>query len=496
MKVNELYAECTKLTPQCMPEFKDIIENNKRLYYNQESKQVSKIQTYLCEKEIAERLLKIYMNPRELDINYTKYNVANDFMLTDKQKLSLEYACKFNFFVLAGFAGGGKTFSTKVLLDMLDENNYSYVLYAPTGKASKNFFQNTNREASTIHRGLGFNSAHGFGYNENNKLPYDFVIIDEATMIDIYLMESLLRAIDENRTKLIFICDPAQIPSVGCGNCIQDIINSNLFPVIFLDKVFRYKDGGLAKVATDTRNGNNFLLDDGVQKFGDDFVFVPTLKENLTEKIISAYKKMQERGGSVDDIIIISSYNVGEFGTYKINSMIQDLVNPSNGSMELSYTRQNFEIKFRVNDRVMQIVNNYQAPLFDNEEQLKKEESYTSIFNGDDGKIVKIGKHKKGKYMVVDFDGNLVLYKDDDIRDLVLGYAISAHRSQGSGYKYVIAITPPSHKFFLNRNLLYVMYTRTKEFIYNIGTVDTIESALKKSENLKRQTYLKELLVK
>jgi RecD/TraA family predicted helicase len=497
IKTNELYSECSKLTPQCMKEFKGVLEHNDRLWYDSENKKVSKKQTYFCEKEISERLLKISENANELDIDYSKYNSVEDFQLTEKQKLSLEYACKYNFFVLAGFAGGGKTFSTKALLNMLDDNQLSYVLFAPTGKASKNFFQNTGRNASTIHRGLGFNPAEGFIYNENNKLPYDYVIVDEATMIDIYLMRSLLRAVDENKSRVIFICDPAQIPSVGCGNCIQDIINSNVFPVIFLDKVFRYKDGGLAKIATDTRNGDSFLCGEGVEKFGDDFVFVPTSKDSLTEKIVSAYKKMQEKGGCVEDIVVLSSYNVGEHGTYKINSLIQDLVNPSNGEIELSYIRQKFEIKFRINDRVMQIVNNYQAPIFENEDQSKKDETYTSIFNGDDGKIVKIGKNKKGvKYMVVDFNGELVLYRGDDIRDLILGYAISAHKSQGSGYQYVIAITPPTHKFFLNRNLLYVMYTRTKKFIYNIGTVDTIESALKKSENLKRQTYLSELLIK
>lgn len=496
MKTNELYSECSKLSPQCIEEFKNVLENNDRIYFDKENKKISKKQTYYCEKEIAERLLNISKNSRIFDINYSKYNCVDEFQLTDKQKLSLEYACKYNFFILAGFAGGGKTFSTKALLDMLDEYNYSYVLYAPTGKASKNFYQNTNRHASTIHRGLGFNPIQGFFYNETNKLPYDYIIVDEATMIDIYLMKNLLKAIDENRSKLIFICDPAQIPSVGCGNCIQDIINSNIFPVIFLDKVFRYKDGGLAKIATDTRNGQMFIFDEGVQKFGDDFIFVPTSKDTLIDKIISAYKKMQDKGGLIDDIVVLSAYNVGEYGTYKINSIIQNLINPSNGEMELSYIRQKFEIKFRLNDRVMQVVNNYQAPIFEHEDQLKKDEKYTAIFNGDDGKIIKIGtNHKGSKYMVVDFNGELVLYRDDDIRDLLLAYSISGHKSQGSGYKYVIAVTPPTHKFFLNRNLLYVMYTRTKKFIYNIGTIDTIESALKKSENLNRQTHLKDLLM-
>lgn len=495
IKTSELYSKCSNLTPQCMEQFEQVLETNDLIYYDKTNKRVAKKQTYFAEKEIAERLLSIASDPKALNIDYTKYNKTDEFELTKEQMLSMKYACKYNLFVLAGFAGSGKTASTKALLNMLDDNHYSYALFAPTGKAAKNFFQNTNRTASTIHRGLGYNPTLGFNYNENNKLPCDFVIVDEATMIDVFLMKSLLRAIDEQRTKLIFICDPAQIPSVGCGNCIQDIINSNMFPVIFLDKVFRYKDGGLAKIATDTRKGKQFLNKDSVQKFGVDFIFVQSSKDTLTEKIVSAYQKLQNKGGTIDDIVILSSYNVGEFGTYKINSLIQDLVNPSNGELEISYIKDKNTINFRVNDKVMQTTNNYQAPIFIGEGQLNKEVETTVVFNGDEGKVVKIGQYNKGiRYMVVDFDGQLVLYKGDDIRDLILSYAISAHKSQGSGYKYVIAITPPTHKYFLNRNLLYVMYTRAKEFIYNIGTIDTIESSLKKSENLNRQTHLLELL--
>ncbi len=495
IKTSELYSKCSNLTPQCMEQFEQVLETNDLIYYDKTNKRVAKKQTYFAEKEIAERLLSIASDPKALNIDYTKYNKIDEFELTKEQMLSMKYACKYNLFVLAGFAGSGKTASTKALLNMLDDNHYSYALFAPTGKAAKNFFQNTNRTASTIHRGLGYNPTLGFNYNENNKLPCDFVIVDEATMIDVFLMKSLLRAIDEQRTKLIFICDPAQIPSVGCGNCIQDIINSNMFPVIFLDKVFRYKDGGLAKIATDTRKGKQFLNKDSVQKFGVDFIFVQSSKDTLTEKIVSAYQKLQNKGGTIDDIVILSSYNVGEFGTYKINSLIQDLVNPSNGELEISYIKDKNTINFRVNDKVMQTTNNYQAPIFIGEGQLNKEVETTVVFNGDEGKVVKIGQYNKGiRYMVVDFDGQLVLYKGDDIRDLILSYAISAHKSQGSGYKYVIAITPPTHKYFLNRNLLYVMYTRAKEFIYNIGTIDTIENSLKKSENLNRQTHLLELL--
>lgn len=492
--INELYTKCSKITPECIKIFKNILENNKQIYYNSDSKKVAKMQTYYYEKEVAERLKTIMNNPRILDIDYSKYNSIDGCQLTDKQRLSIEYACSYNFYVLAGNAGTGKSYSSKALINMLDDNGFSYILLAPTGKAAKNLSLYTKRPASTIHRGLKFHPKEGFFYNENNKLPYDFIIVDEAGMIDVFLMRNLLKSIDENTSKLIFICDPAQLPSVGCGNCIQDIINSGVVPIITLDKVFRYEEGGLAKIATETRKGKNFLIGEGIQKFGDDFVFVPANKENILQKVLLAYKKMEEKGGTIDDIVILSAYNKGEWGTYNINSIIQDYVNPPLDNEEVSYVKNNYQITFRVNDRVLQIENNYRAARYDIDVGVTDGE--TSVFNGDDGRIVKIGTTHDGvKYIVVKFDEDYVYYKGDEIKSLLLAYSMSAHRSQGSGFPYVIAVTPPSHKFFLNRNLLYVMYTRTKKFIYNIGTADTIQSALRKSENLLRQTFLKEMLI-
>ena len=500
IKSNDLYSQCAKTTSQCMKHFNSIINSDKRIKYNDIDKSVTRTITYQTELEIAKLLLQFNKNHRLIeDVDLSKYTKVDTFSLTEKQQLSAEYACKYNMYILAGHAGTGKTASTKALLNMLDDYGYSYILCAPTGKASKNFTLNTGRQASTIHRALQFSPNKGFIYNEENKLQYDFVIVDEATMIDIYLMTHLLRAINHKYTKLIFICEPAQIPSVGCGNCIQDMINSNIFPMIFLDKVFRYNEGGISKIATDTRNGKEFLTGDGVEKFGDDFVFVPTNKENLINKIVSAYKKVLNMGATVDEIAVLSAYNVGEFGTHNINSIIQNLVNPSKGDMEVSYVKKQknntYTVTLKVNDRVMQIVNNYSAEVFTNQNQKTDLSPITEVFNGDDGKIIEIGINNKGqKYIVVDFDGTLVMYRDGSFNELVLGYAISAHKSQGSGYNYVITITPPTHKYFLNRNLLYVMYTRVKKFMYNIGTADTIESALKKSENLNRRTFLQDFL--
>lgn len=426
IKSNVLYSDCSKVTPECINEFKNALED-KQIYYDKESKKVAKKSTYNCELEISNILKEFLNEERILNIDYNKYNCVDGVALTEKQTLSTKYACNHNFYILSGFGGSGKTFSTKALINMLDDNNLSYILLAPTGKASKNLTLNTNRHSSTIHRGLCYNPAEGFLFNKDNKLKVDFVIVDEATMIDIFLMRSLLQAIDTKKTKLVFICDTAQISSVGCGNCLQDIVNSKLFPVIFLDKVFRYEEGGLAKVATDTRNGERFIFEDGIQKFGNDFVFLPVNKDNIVSKILQAYKKMEEKGGGVDDIVILSAYNKGELGTYKLNSLIQEYVNPLNDREEISYMRDKVEIKFREKDRVMQIVNNYKTPMCDIDGNILEETC--CVFNGDDGMVVKIGKtNKNEKYMIVNFGGKLTYYKGEDIRSLLLGYSISGHK--------------------------------------------------------------------
>lgn len=487
MSKNMLFKECSNITPECISHFDKSLKNG-QIYYDGESDVVARKETYNCEVEIAQRINKLLNNPIVWDFDNSKYKCANGFELTEQQTKILDIIKETNICVLAGNAGSGKTMSCIALTDMLKDNNMSFLLFAPTGKASKVLNGYVGYETSTIHRGLGFNPECGFIHNQKNPLLCDVVIVDEASMIDIHLMKSLLRAINPDTTKLVFVCDPAQIPSVGCGNCIQDIINSGKVPVAYLDKVFRYKDGGLAKVATETRKGNKFLEENcefNQQVFGNnkDFIFIEKSKESTQQEIVRVFDKLIHSGIEKDDIVVLSAYNKGEFGTYAINSLIQDQVNPYNGN-QISYTRGNNEIKFRVGDRVMQTVNNYGIEDINGGE--------IDIFNGDEGYV--IGIDVKKKTMLVNFDGNRVVYNGEKMSQLLLSYSISMHKSQGSQYKHVIVVTPPSHKFFLNRNLLYVGYTRAKEKVYNIGTADTINAALKKSDNLSRKTFLKNLL--
>ena len=488
----ELYAKFKDLAPECSQWFNKVL-NEGNTYYIDESQNDKKIclsEVYRCEKEISDMIKTLLNNNKILDIDYDKYNEVDGIPLTEEQMNVHKNLCNHNISILAGYGGSGKSFCTKSVIEMLDDNRLTYMLMSPTAKAAKVLKEYSGRDASTIHKGLGAN-PNGFRYNQENKLPYDVIIVDEFSMIDIYLLRSLLNAVDLKNTKLLFIGDPAQIPSVGVGNIAHDMINSGIIPITVLTKVFRYNEGGLSYVATKTRNGENYIKGDkNIEVFGKnkDYVFVNIGQEKSIDCVRTLYNKLHfKEGVPVDDIIVLSAYNKGSYGTIKINSIIQDLINPkADGKNEVSYRINDDKVILREGDKVMQTSNNYRAIEVSDDGNM----SETTVVNGDVGTIVKI----KNGSVYVDIDDRIIFYDKGDLHHLVLAYAISIHKCQGSSAKYVIVITPKAHKYFLDRNLLYVADTRGKEKVYHIGTTDVVKSALRKSQNFSRNTFLKNLL--
>ena len=496
MEFAQAYAQAIELAPEASRHFTEVIKTNKRLRVDKETKSIAMTSAFKAEVEILRRILYFKTNNKELDIDCTKYSMVDNFPLTEEQMGTTANFCKFNFSMLEGWAGTGKSFSTSALIDLLEENELSYILLSPTGKASKVMAEYTGKDAYTIHRGLGYHPQDGFAYNEENPLDYDTVIVDEASMVDVFLMCSLMRAIDPERTRLVLIQDPAQIPSVGAGNVSHDLLESGKIPKTTLTQVFRYKEGGLARVCAKIREGKNYLpanseLQD-IHPFGEkgDYIFLNTPQEQIVNQMVRLYKGLLDKGNSTDDMMVLSAYNVGAYGTVLLNNAIQAVVNPPSTDddleqkHELSTVRKKERIIFREGDKVLQIRNNYGALMLDGDE--------TAVFNGNTGTIVKIEPYKK--LMYIEFDGVTVVYEESDLGNLSLGYAISIHKSQGSSAKYVILVTPASHKFFLNRNLLYVGCTRGKEKVFHISSPDVVRSAIRKAENFLRNTYLGKLL--
>ena len=387
---------------------------------------------------------------------------------------------------------------------MCKDNNKKYLCLSTTGKAAKVLSEYIGEEAKTIHRGLGypdFESDNGWTYNKDNNLPYDLVIIDEFSMADVFLFEHVIDAIDFSRTKLLLVGDPAQCSSVGAGNLLYDMIESNKIPKVILTKIFRYSEGGLMTVATDVRNGKQFLKNATSKKitFGKnkDYTFIKSEDKDIIKDTLSIYKKIlskefQESKGirlNVDDVQVLTAKNVGSYGTTVLNNELQKIANKNYGSEKFFKVG---DITFYEGDLVIQLQNNYKAELYIDDMFFDDDSKKTLIANGETGVILEINKLLQ--YVILDFNGIQVKYYRNDMQNVSLGYAITGHKSQGSGIKVPIIIEPRSHIFMDTSNLLYVMITRTKLMCFHLGLPETINMCIKKKENLKRDTFTYDML--
>lgn len=500
MNLADLRAEMMKLVPACANHFVTAVKADE-IHYNKDTMDVALSRTYNLEHKIAQTILYVLHTKKdEWDCDIEKYRTVNGSTLSDEQMGAVANVCKYPISILNGAGGTGKSFSTQAVINMLKDYHKTFRLFSPTGKAAKVLADYTKENATTIHRGLGYTPM-GWGYNQEHKIMCDIVIIDEFSMVDIQLFKRVIDAVDFNTTKLLLIGDNAQLPSVSCGNLLHDFMETKLIPTTTLTKVFRYGEGGLMKVATDVRFCEPYLTSSMKSKmttFGDnkDYTFVDLPSEVIPQNVVGLYKKLLEKGYSIDDIQVLTAKNVGDCGTVVLNNMIQKVANPNYGSevfMKVGDTTY-FE-----GDLVIQKVNNYKAELdlqhlseWEKDMYSASEDVPTAfIANGETGIVREIYK----SYCIIEFDGVFVKYYRADMQMISLGYSITIHKSQGSSIKIVILCTPQSHIYMLNSNLLYVGLTRMKEGCYHLGALNSINQAVKKKANLTRHTHMQELLL-
>lgn len=495
MNLADLRQQCLKMVPSCVEHFVDVIKDN-NIYYNKDDMTVALCKTYETEKYIADTIVANVHNQNNVwNFDVEKYKKVGEFELSDEQMQILDVVCKNNIAILNGYGGSGKTYSTKGIINMLKDNNKSFRLFSPTGRAAKVLAENTNELASTIHRGLGYVPPNQWTYNSEHKLFTDIVIVDEFSMVDIWLFKKLLDAIDFKYTKLLMIGDNAQLPSVSCGNLLHDFMEVNIIPTVTLNKIFRYSSGGLMRVATDTRCCKEYLTKDMKSKattFGDnqDYMFIDLASELIPKNVVALYKKLLDNGSSIEDIQVLTAKNVGDCGSVVLNNMIQRVANPNYGS---EVNMKVGETTYYKGDLILQTVNNYNAEMITDEEDdwgIEEELKTAFVANGETGIIKEI----YNTYVIVDFNGICVKYYRNDMNMVKLGYCISIHKSQGGGFKRVILCTPQSHIFMLNSNLLYVGLTRMKEKLYHLGSLQSVNQAVKKKANLTRHTFMQKLL--
>ena len=513
----DIRSEVIKLTPECAEHFVEAIRD-RNIYYNKEIMDIALRKTYECEGYIAETILKHIDDNDVWKFKTDKYRNVDGFELSDEQMNILDVVCKNKISILNGAAGTGKTFSTKALINMLEEHHKSYILLTPTGKSSKVLSENTGRNASTIHRGLqykpdtiyykngvqsdkyNYDYKTNFTINKYDKFRKDIIIVDEFSMVDVSLCKRLFEAINFYDTKLLMIGDDSQLPSVGCGNLFHDFIESNIIQKSTLTKVFRFSEGGLMNVATRARMCQPYLTKDMKSKatyFGNnkDYVFIDLPSELIAKNMVLLYKKLLSNGYTVNDIQVLTSKNVGNCGAIKLNAALQKVANPNCGS---SVNMVYGDVVFYEGDSVMQIANEYNAELDINNLSDEDHEQYLrtkipptcSVFNGDIGRIESIHDN----YMLIKFDSYIVRYTKAELKNIKHSYISTIHKSQGSGFKIVILLTPKSDTWMLNSNLIYTGLTRTKEKCFHLGSLNTVNTTVKKKADLSRMTFMKKML--
>lgn len=514
MDLWDVKDKCAKLVPKCSDKFFQAIEN-KKIYYNMDTSEIAIANTFLKEWYIAHEVVKnLRNNPVSIwDCDISKYKNAGDAELTDEQLQVVKNVCTYPMSILNGPAGSGKTMSTQAVIAMLDDLGKTYKIMSPTGKAAKVISEYTDREATTIHRGLGYNPTMQddldgiWAYNEKHKLSQDVVIVDEVSMVDVDLFWHLIQAIDFTRTRLLMIGDNAQLPSVGCGNILHDFMHSKLIPTVTLSKIFRYSDGGLMKVATDIRTGKRYLNNSMRGKktpFGNsnkkDYIFIDVPQEKSINVAIGIYKQLLESGCNIEDIQVLVPKNKHKYGTIVLNRLLQKIANP-NSQSEFSPCMNFDDASYYQNDIVIEIKNNYNAPLspdypipnghidihFDEDNDVP----VTFIANGESGIVKNVGK----QFIDIAFGDIVVRYDKITANDMIaLGYSITCHKSQGSSINNVILLTNQADIYNLNSNLVYVGCTRARQRCFHIGSIDTMNKVIYKKINFKRSTFMQRLL--
>ncbi|MDR0632458.1 MAG: ATP-dependent RecD-like DNA helicase [Holosporaceae bacterium] len=430
---------------------------------------------YFAETQIAKKLCEIKntkANIKEIypeaALKYVQKKLS--ISLADKQIEAVNAAIGNKLLIITGRPGTGKTTITKAILEIFSLAIGKILLAAPTGRAAKRISEATGREAKTIHRLLEFDPAKGgFKRNENHQLDCDLIILDEASMIDTLLMHHLLKAIPPQAT-LIIVGDINQLPSVGAGNVLKDIINSRAFAVVELNEIFRQASQSSIIVNAHRIIGGQYPKIDNAP--GTDFYFIAEEdQEKVLQKILAMVKeRIPQKFGydSINDIQVLTPMNRGVVGTIKLNEALQDALNP-----------RGFEIirggrRYRTADKVMQIRNNYDK----------------NVFNGDIGVISAIDAENQA--MTVNVDGREVNYEYSELDELVLAYAISVHKSQGSEYPAVIIPLVMAHYIMLQRNLVYTGITRGKKLVVVVGSKKAMFLSINNNKIAARYTWLQE----
>ncbi|MDY6642373.1 ATP-dependent RecD-like DNA helicase [Clostridioides difficile] len=446
---------------------------------------------YLAENGVCSQIVKLSQYEFEdlkIDID-NEINVLEEdkkIKLAEKQILAVKESVNSGVLIITGGPGTGKTTTINAIIDIFENNGKSVTLAAPTGRAAKRMSETSNKEAKTIHRLLemGFSTDDDLTFfkDEEDPINSDVIIVDEVSMVDIILIYNLLRAIKLG-TRVILVGDSDQLPSVGAGNVLKDMINSNIINVVKLNEIFRQAQESMIIVnAHKINNGEPLYLNTK----GKDFFFIrKSTNEEILNEIIGLVNERLPKFYKVDklkDIQVLSSMRKGELGVTNLNIELQKYLNKKEKfKVEESFSKR----LFRVGDKVMQVKNNY-TKKWETEDQ---KESGEGIYNGDIGYVYHIDKDKKTIYILFD-QTKIVSYLYDELDEIDHSFCTTIHKSQGSEFPVVvlpIAWAPP---MLLSRNLLYTAVTRAKKLVVLVGDVKYLEYMIKNNRVNQRYSNL------
>jgi exodeoxyribonuclease V alpha subunit len=453
----------------------------KSLFHTIMQNNIEHIQTeymFNQEMELAKRLyqLKSYKNvvlPKIEQITFIEKRIP----FTDEQAFAIKGALNNKVSVVTGKPGVGKTTVVNEVIKQFEALNKDVLLCAPTGKAAQKMTESSGKPASTIHRLLEFNPMKdGFSVTDDNPLELDVIIIDEASMIDIYLMVHLFRALPI-ASQIVIIGDIGQLPSVNAGATLRDIIFSNKIPVFRIEKIMRQK--GSSSIVT-----NAHSIDKGIFNYLpnynkgvlEDFYFLPTTsdEETLSKMRFIIEKKVKQsfKFKPKKDVQVLSATHQGELGTESLNTILQNILNKNDDFDSI----KKGHFKYKKDDKVIQIVNNYEK----------------DIFNGDTGVIDCINEN--GVYIIFD-NGKEAEYTKREMDELLPSYVITGHKSQGSEYPVVIIPLPQIYTQVIDRSWIYTTITRGKSFVIVVGSKDVLERGIKSEKSRHRSTDLQSKII-
>lgn len=455
---------------------------------------------YYAELGVARRIIEISLSGTEknlsgIDEEINSYEKENNIEFADEQRQAITAGVKEGLCIITGGPGTGKTTIIKCMIKIFEKMGLTVVLGAPTGRAAKRITETTGREAKTIHRLLEMefissDDNPSFVRDEGNPIEADVIIIDEASMIDILLMNSLLKALAPG-AKLILVGDVDQLPSVGPGNVLRDMIESRVITTVRLRHIYRQADESLITV-------NAHRINDGEMPFlndkDKDFFFIQrNVNYEIVDEILDLIKNrlpfFKDGFDPVRDMQILSPTRKGEIGIYNLNKRIQEILNPPSKDKA---ERDLKDFIFREGDKVMQIKNNY------NLEWTKingsGEEGGTGVFNGDIGYIKEIDNENKRLLVLFD-DDRQVYYDFTNLDELELAYAITIHKSQGSEFKVVLIPISYGPPMLMTRNLIYTAVTRAKELVVLVGLKQALYVMINNNTITERFSNLKQRII-